>query len=295
MFKGLAGLKKVVKGGISVVAEHSSDLAEKVISDPNTSQGHLKENLKKKVSEVVSSGEQFTAETNAKEKADEVTKVVNKVRHYGALGEDYLGYDDPTKDLRKAVKAKEKAAKKARKAKKKKTGKKEDLFDPENLAKFKAELEERKRREEEFAKDKESEESESQKSPEADKGQTDTDDIKFTLDLENQDPTDLLKNLTNSVSATPNLKSPLTPVRNTDTDDWKLFQSLTSGVDAVIKQKAEELQEIKVDSYFQHKPQALVDSELEDHPGTPDQDKKEEVDKEDQKSSSSEEIGQVSH
>ena len=80
MFKGLAGLKKVVKGGISVVAEHSSDLAEKVISDPNTSQGHLKENLKKKVSEVVSSGEQFTAETNAKEKADEVTKVVNKVK-----------------------------------------------------------------------------------------------------------------------------------------------------------------------------------------------------------------------
>ena len=177
-----------------------------------------------------------------------------------------MGYDDPTKDLRKAVKAKEKAAKKARKAKKKKTGKKEDLFDPENLAKFKAELEERKRREEEFAKEKvdQSEDSEhSQKSPEAEAGQVEATDteIKFTLDLEN-DPTDLIKN-TNSVSATPNLKSPLTPVRNTDTDDWKLFQSLTSGVDAVIKQKKEELQEIKVDSYFQHKPQA-VDPE-EDH------------------------------
>ena len=63
---------------------------------------------------------------------------VLQVKHYGAFGEDYLGYSDPTKDLRKAVKQKEKAAKKARKAKKKKTGKKEDdLFDPENLAKFK--------------------------------------------------------------------------------------------------------------------------------------------------------------
>ena len=47
------------------------------------------------------------------------------------------GFADPTKDLRKAVKQKEKAAKKARKAKKKQGGKKEDLFDPENLAKYK--------------------------------------------------------------------------------------------------------------------------------------------------------------
>ena len=267
MFKGLAGLKKVVKGGISVVAEHSSDLAEKVISDPNTSQGHLKENLKKKVSEVVSTGEQLTTDTHAKEKADEVTKVVNKVRHYGALGEDYLGYDDPTKDLRKAVKAKEKAAKKARKAKKKKTGKKEDLFDPENLAKFKAELEERKRREEEFAKEKaefeeDSEAGEVVKSPEAELdnqpeqvGQDINNplefDIKFTLELEDksteQDKSE------SEVRNSPKLKSPLTPIRNTDTDDWKLFQSLTSGVDAVIKQKKEELQDIKLDSYFQQK------------------------------------------
>ena len=216
-----------------------------------------------------------------------------------------MGYDDPTKDLRKAVKAKEKAAKKARKAKKKKTGKKEDLFDPENLAKFKAELEERKRREEEFAKEKveHSEDSEnSQKSPEAEgiKVEATDTEIKFTLDLEN-DPTDLIKN-TNSVSATPNLKSPLTPVRNTDTDDWKLFQSLTSGVDAVIKQKKEELQEIKVDSYFQHKsqtPSGAVDPE-EDHldsdPGQDDKDKQEgadEKDPEDNSSSSSEDIGLV--
>merc|ERR1712226_749755 len=77
---------------------------------------------------------------------DKSVKFAHKVKHYGAFGEDYLGYSDPTKDLRKAVKQKEKAAKKARKAKKKKTGKKEDdLFDPENLAKFKAELEEKRR------------------------------------------------------------------------------------------------------------------------------------------------------
>ena len=277
MFKGLAGLKKVVKGGISVVAEHSSDLAEKVISDPNTSQGHLKENLKKKVSEVVSTGEQLTTDTHAKEKADEVTKVVNKVRHYGALGEDYLGYDDPTKDLRKAVKAKEKAAKKARKAKKKKTGKKEDLFDPENLAKFKAELEERKRREEEFAKEKEASEADSTednkteaaaveevKSPEEVENNPLEADIKFTLDLERESADDKSeKSLRNS----PKLKSPLTPIRNTDTDDWKLFQSLTSGVDAVIKQKKEELQDIKLDSYFQQKTPVQASDEEDQEEG----------------------------
>jgi len=37
MFKGLAGLKKVVKGGFSAVAEHSSQLAEQVVSDINDS------------------------------------------------------------------------------------------------------------------------------------------------------------------------------------------------------------------------------------------------------------------
>ena len=56
-----------------------------------------------------------------------------------------LGYSDPGKDLRKAVKAKEKAAKKAKKAKKKKGEKAEDLFDPENLAKYKKEIEEKRK------------------------------------------------------------------------------------------------------------------------------------------------------
>merc|ERR1712064_58110 len=110
------------------------------------SQGHLKETLKQKVSSVLDSSEKVIDSSEhtgeAKEKAKEVA---HKVKHYGAFGEDYLGYSDPTKELRKAVKKKEKEAKKARKAKKKKGGKKEDLFDPENLAKYKLELEEKRK------------------------------------------------------------------------------------------------------------------------------------------------------
>ena len=49
MFKGLAGLKKAVKGGFSVVAEHSTQLAEQVVGDPSTSKDNLKESIKKKV------------------------------------------------------------------------------------------------------------------------------------------------------------------------------------------------------------------------------------------------------
>ena len=79
MFKGLSGLKKVVKGGISAVAETSRDLSEKVVSDPTTSQGHLRENLKTKVGDIVSAGQDFAEESQAKERVDDVTKVVNKV------------------------------------------------------------------------------------------------------------------------------------------------------------------------------------------------------------------------
>ncbi len=57
----------------------------------------------------------------------------------------FTGYSDPSKDLRKAVKAKEKAAKKAKKEKKKKGEKAEDLFDPENLAKYRKEIEEKRK------------------------------------------------------------------------------------------------------------------------------------------------------
>lgn len=35
---------------------------------------------------------------------DKASEVVHNIKHYGAFGEDYLGYSDPTKDLRKAVK-----------------------------------------------------------------------------------------------------------------------------------------------------------------------------------------------
>ena len=55
------------------------------------------------------------------------------------------GYTDPGKDLRKAVKAKEKAAKKAKKEKKRKGIKEEDLFDPKNLEKYRKELEEKRK------------------------------------------------------------------------------------------------------------------------------------------------------
>jgi hypothetical protein len=255
MFKGFAGLKKVVKGGFSAVAEHSSDLAERVISDPSTSTGHLKESLKERVANVVESSEQITTDSHAKETADEVAKVVHKVRHYGALGEDYLGYNDPTQDLRKAVKAKEKAAKKARKAKKKKTGKKEDLFDPENLAKYKAELDERKRREAEFAATQAAASGESDSDQEAVAAKADSQkdgnesdkSIQFTLDLAPTETSGAYDH-----STTP-FRSPLTPSHKEETYDWKLFDSLTSGVDSLIKQKKDNLEDIKQDSYYQRK------------------------------------------
>ena len=257
----------------SAVAEHSSDLAEKVYTDPTTSQGHLKENLKAKVKGVVASGEQISSEAHAKEKADEVAKVVSKVKHFGKLGEDYLGYEDPNKDIRKAVKAKEKAAKKARKAKKKKTGKKEDLFDPENLAKFKLELEERKKREAEFLNDQEevdAEDVDEHSDQESDKKEDEEEkEFKFTLELDEAGfasvPGAGAKSGKSSTTPTPlRLKSPLTPIK-THTDDQLWFESLTAGVDAVIKKKTEELADIKVDSYFQKKsdPVAVEGSDTE--------------------------------
>ena len=117
MFKGLSGLKKAVKGGFSAVAEHSTQLAEQVVGDPATTKEHLKESIKKKVqggvSSVVDVSENVLSSdpNHSKEKAKEYA---HKAKHYGALGEDYLGYEDPTKDLRKAVRKKEKDAKKAR-------------------------------------------------------------------------------------------------------------------------------------------------------------------------------------
>ena len=246
MFKGLSGLKKVVKGGFSAVAEHSSQLAEQVVSDPSTSKGHIKDTLKEKVLSVRDSGEGVInaseSGVQAKEKAQEV---VHKVKHYGAFGEDYLGYSDPTKELRKAVKQKEKAAKKARKAKKKKTGKKEDLFDPENLAKYKAELEEKRRQAELAAESAEEEEEEAKKECPEEKEEAE-EEVSFQLDLVTGD-----ESKKGSKVTTPHLKSPITPSR--DSENWKLFEALTSGVDDIIQKKKEELQELKQESYFQQK------------------------------------------
>ena len=150
------GLKNAVKGGISTVNEKGSDFAGSVVGDPDLGTSSLKNRLKEGAKHIGKGGSQFveqgtenfteTVGTERVEGSKELAKdVVHNAKHYGAFGENFLGYSDPTKDLRKAVKAKEKAAKKAKKEKKKKGGKTEDLFDPENLAKYKAELEEKRR------------------------------------------------------------------------------------------------------------------------------------------------------
>ena len=150
------GLKNAVKGGIGVVSEKGQDLAGSVVGDPDLGTSSLKTKLKegakstlKGSSQFVEQGTENFTETVGSERVEgskELAKdVVHNAKHYGAFGENFLGYSDPTKDLRKAVKAKERAAKKAKKEKKKKGGKTEDLFDPENLAKYKAELEEKRR------------------------------------------------------------------------------------------------------------------------------------------------------
>lgn len=150
------GLKNAVKGGISTVTEKGSDLAGSVVGDPDLGTSSLKTKIKegaksfqKDSGQFVSEGDEAVRETigegNLEDGKELAKDVAHNVKHYGAFGENFLGYSDPTKDLRKAVKAKEKAAKKAKKAQKKKGGKAEDLFDPENLAKYKAELEEKRR------------------------------------------------------------------------------------------------------------------------------------------------------
>ncbi|XP_040569178.1 uncharacterized protein stnA [Lepeophtheirus salmonis] len=233
MFKGLAGIKKVVKGGFNVVAETSSQLADQVVNDPNNSKDSIKENIKKKVQGGVAAvvGAKESSAPVRTEAKDKTLKVAHDIKHYGAFSEDVLGYSDPTNELRKAVKKKEKAAKKARKEKKKKTGKKEDLFDPENLAKYKKELEE-KRKAAETA----------DKASDASSNKDETEDVIKQVD---------------SAFATPDNRSPYISKANTpkeEKEEWQLFKSLTSGVDSIIQQKKSELEELKLDSYFQKKP-----------------------------------------
>ena len=128
-----------------------------MVSDPATSRTQIKENLKNLakggVATVVEHGGTVLSAEQAGHSKDKAKEYAHNVKHYGAFAEDYLGFDDPNKELRKAVKAKEKAAKKARKAKKKagKGKKGEDLFDPANLAKYKKELEEKRKAAEEAA------------------------------------------------------------------------------------------------------------------------------------------------
>ena len=229
MFKGLSGLKNVVKGGFSAVAEQTGNLRDQVVSDPSTSQGHLKESLKQKVSSVLDSGENaINSNENAGEVKEKAKEVAHTVKHYGAFGEDYLGYSDPTKELRKAVKKKEKEAKKARKAKKKKTGKKEDLFDPENLEKYRLELEQKKKEREEalqvasqIGQDRTGESSDQRDKEEPeDKAGSDKstpskeEPIKFTLDL--APPASGLSSAKGSAAATP-IKTPK------QSEDWDFF------------------------------------------------------------------------
>ena len=120
------GLKNAVKGGIGVVSEKGSDLAGSVVGDPDLGTSSLKTKLKEGAKTTFKGGSQFVeqgtenfSETVGQERVDgskELAKdVVHNAKHYGAFGENFLGYSDPTKDLRKAVKAKEKAAKKAKK------------------------------------------------------------------------------------------------------------------------------------------------------------------------------------
>ena len=115
MFKGL---KKVVKGGISTVAEKGTDLASNVVNDADLRPTALKEKLAEGAKKTFKDGSQFVSEggeeikdkvghKNVENVAEKTKDVAHNIKHYGAFGEDYLGYSDPGKDLRKAVKAKE--------------------------------------------------------------------------------------------------------------------------------------------------------------------------------------------
>merc|ERR1712061_116921 len=154
--------------------------------------------------------------------------------------------------------------KKARKAKKKKTGKKEDLFDPENLEKYRLGLEEkRKERESALLNAKQiGEERTGSSSDQRDKGEQEQEEkaasekstpskeeqIKFTLDLApTNDTKDLLTGSVRGSAATTRAKTPQ------QTEDWDLFARLTSGVDSLIQTKKDDLAELKKESYYQQK------------------------------------------
>lgn len=183
---------------------------------------------------------------------------MHNVKHYGNLTEDYLGYEDPNKELRKAVKAKEKAAKKARKAKKKKGGKKEDLFDPANLAKYKKELEDKRKAATETEKESGEDDDKSHK----DEDHSDSDGEHqgaeggehLRLDLAQPDDDSPFSSRRNSATASP-AKSTVTSPKE-DKDDWKKFLNQTSGI---VEKSKHDLEETKLESYYQPKETKLVD------------------------------------
>lgn len=266
MFKGL---KRAVKGGISTVAEQGGNLAGKVVGDSADLKDKFTDGAKRTLQggvQLVEEGKEkvtgTATEVNASEVKEKTKEVAHKVKHHGGWGEDLLGYSDPSKDLRKAVKAKEKAAKKAKKEKKRKGEKTEDLFDPENLAKYKKEIEEKRKLAAAVSPGVLSDEAEESK-----------ENLQLALNQEeaggesyrwkDEDSPDFGEAV------------PRSPVRGSDAEDksggqagaktprddnndddeggWRRFQELTAGVDKVLREKQEKLAEIKVDSYYQRK------------------------------------------
>ena len=276
MFKGL---KRVVKGGISTVAEKGTDIASNVVNDADLRPAVFKEKLTEGAKKTFKDGSQFVSEggdeikdkvgsKNVDNVTDKTKEVAHNIKHYGAFGEDYLGYSDPGKDLRKAVKAKEKAAKKAKKAKKKKGEKAEDLFDPENLAKYKKEIEEKRKLAAELSPgifkvfklvfimiiqclsflglSNEGTKSKSG-SPTSVNGEKVEQKDNQKWDDQQSDDFDFGQSPTK-------LKSPTGSQTSNKDEGWrKQLDALTSGVDHIVKEKKDKLEEIKVDSYYQRK------------------------------------------
>lgn len=261
--------KGVIKGGASTVVEQSENLAGKVVGDHSLRPSELKDKLKDGAKSTLKGGKEFVneggeriASSDPHQIKDKTKEVAHNVKHYGAFSEGYLGYSDPTKDLRKAVKAKEKAAKKAKKARKKQ-GKKgtEDLFDPENLAKYRREIEEKRTLALEpspgISPNSEVGDKSKQASPAAEKPNTPKFEQEVPQTWSNQVSPDFgSPDFGSSEETKPDVKSPTsegkTPPDKTprDNEDWK--QYLSSGVDLIKKEK-EKLDEIKKDSYWQRK------------------------------------------
>ena len=116
--------KNTLKGGIGTVAEKGQNIASNVVNDEDFSTTAIKDKLKETTKRTYKESKMLYKEGAGDirdklgdenvDKVQATTKdVAHNIKHYGAFGEDLLGYSDPQKELRKAVKAKEKAAKNA--------------------------------------------------------------------------------------------------------------------------------------------------------------------------------------